>query len=35
MAKTQDPLHVVVLGDSLAAGSGDETGRGIAGWLLA
>lgn len=28
-----DPLHVVVLGDSLAAGTGDETRRGIAGWL--
>ena len=28
-----EPLHVVVLGDSLAAGTGDETGRGIAGWL--
>jgi lysophospholipase L1-like esterase len=27
------PLHVVVLGDSLAAGTGDESGRGIAGWL--
>ena len=27
------PLHVVVLGDSLAAGTGDERGRGIAGYL--
>jgi lysophospholipase L1-like esterase len=32
---TSRPLQVVVLGDSLAAGTGDETGRGIAGWLQA
>ena len=33
-APARGPLHgIVVVGDSLAHGAGDESGRGIAGWL--